>query len=108
MPAVQIREAARRDLVDHFVYLAENAGLEVAERFLERAESSFGDLAGQPLMGAPLTLKHADLAGLRKWRIKDFDNHLIFYQPRSNGVSIARVLHAASDWWTLLGLNRSD
>ena len=108
MPAVQIREAARRDLVDHFVYLAENAGMEVAERFLERAESSFGDLAGQPLMGAPLTLNHADLAGLRKWRIKDFDNHLIFYQPRQNGVSIARVLHAASDRWTLLGLNGSD
>ena len=108
MPAVQIREAARRDLVDHFVYLAENAGMEVAERFLERAESSFGVLADQPLMGAPLPLKHADLAGLRKWRIKDFDNHLIFYQPRHNGVSIARVLHAASDWWTLLGLNGSD
>ena len=77
MPAVQIREAARRDQVDHFVYLAENAGMEIAERFLERAESSFGDLAGQPLMGAPLPFKHADLAGLRKWRIKDFDNHLI-------------------------------
>ena len=108
MPAVQIREAARHDLVDHFVYLAENAGVEVAERFLERAEPSFGDLAGQPLMGAPVPFKHADLAGLRKWRIKDFDNHLIFYQPRHNGVSIARVLHAASDWWTLLGLNGSD
>ena len=37
-----------------------------------------------------------------------FDNHLIFYQPRHNGVSITRVLHAASDWWTLLGLNGSD
>ena len=105
MPSVRKREAARRDLVDHFVYLAENASLDVAERFLTQAEASFLDLAGQPKMGAPLTLKHPDLAGMRKWRVKGFDNHLIFYQPHPNGVSIVRVLHAATDWWTLLGFN---
>lgn len=105
MPSVLKREAARRDLVDHFVYLAENASLDVAERFLTQAEASFLDLAGQPKMGAPLTLKHPDLAGMRKWRVKGFDNHLIFYQPHPNGVSIVRVLHAATDWWTLLGFN---
>ena len=65
MPSAQIREAARRDLVDHFVYLAENAGMEVAAHFLEPAESSFGDLAGQPLMDAPVPLQNADLAGPR-------------------------------------------
>lgn len=103
MPVALKREAARRDLVEHFVYLAENAGLDVADRFLSCAESSFNDLARQPTMGAPLTLKHPDLAGMRKWRVKDFDNHLIFYMPRPDGVSIVRVLHAASDWWSLLG-----
>ena len=34
MPLVTKRAAARRDLVERFVYLAENAGLNVAERFL--------------------------------------------------------------------------
>lgn len=104
MPTVTQREAARRDLVEHFVYLAENAGLDVAERFLTNAEASFNDLAQQPRIGAPLTLKHPDLANVRKWRVKDFDHHLVFYQPRSDGVAIVRVLHAASDWWSLLGL----
>ena len=47
MPVVRLREAARRDLVEHFVYLAENAGLDVAERFLSNAEATFGDLAQQ-------------------------------------------------------------
>ena len=103
MPKVHRREAARRDLVEHFVYLAENASLDTAERFLSDAEASFNGLARQPTMGAPLTLKHPDLAGMRKWRVKDFDNHLIFYMPRPDGVSIVRVLHAASDWWSLLG-----
>lgn len=103
MPIVSKRESAKRDLVEHFVYLAENAGLDVADRFLSSAESSFMDLARQPKMGAPLTLKHPDLANIRKWRVKDFDNHLVFYEPRPDGVSIVRVLHAASDWWALLG-----
>ena len=72
MPKVTKREAARRDLVEHFVYLAENAGLDVAERFLAHAEASFGNLAGQPMIGAPLKLRHPDLAGIRKWRARDF------------------------------------
>ena len=46
MPKVYQREVARRDLVEHFVYLAENASLDTAERFLERAETTFDDLAG--------------------------------------------------------------
>jgi toxin ParE1/3/4 len=75
----------------------------VAERFLVNAEASFNDLAQQPEMGAPLMLKHPALANLRKWRVKGFDNHLVFYEPRPNGVSIVRVLHAARDWWGLLG-----
>ena len=104
MPTVTKREAARRDLVEHFVYLAEEAGLDVAERFLANAEASFNDLAQQPRMGAPLTLKHPALANVRKWRVKGFDNHLIFYLPRGDGVSILRILHAARDWWSLLGI----
>jgi toxin ParE1/3/4 len=103
MPIVTKREAARRDLVEHFIYLAENAGLGVADEFLRSAEASFTELARQPQMGAPLTFKHLDLANLRKWRIKGFDNHLIFYEPRRDGVSVVRVLHAARDWWGVLG-----
>ncbi len=105
MLPVTRREAARRDLIEHFVYLAENAGSDVAERFLTNAEVSFNDLAQLPRMGAPLTLTHPSLANIRKWRIKGFDNHLIFYEVRPDGISIVRILHAASDWWGLLGMN---
>ena len=71
MPKVYQREAARRDLVEHFVYLAENASLDTAERFLAHAEACFDDLAEQPTVGARLTLRSRELAGLRKWRVKD-------------------------------------
>ena len=104
MPKVYRRAVAKRDLVEYFVYLAENAGLEIAERFLTNAATTFIELAGQPMIGAPLTLRHPELAGMRKWRVKDFDNYLVFYLPRSDGVSIVRVLHAARDWWSLLGI----
>ena len=36
-------------------YLAEQAGLDIAERFLLNAQASFNDLARQPMIGAPLT-----------------------------------------------------
>jgi toxin ParE1/3/4 len=104
MPEIFRQQAALDDLVDHFVFLAENADIDTAERFLANAEAAFDGLARQPMIGSPLTLKHPDLAGMRKWRIKGFDNHLIFYTPAPGGVSIVRVLHASRDWWRLLGV----
>jgi toxin ParE1/3/4 len=104
MPDITKSAAARSDLVDHFVYLAEEASEAVADRFLARAEESFALLAGEPLIGAPLTLQDPQLIGMRKWRVKDFDKFLVFYMPRPHGVLIARVLHTSQDWWQLLGM----
>jgi len=87
MSRVGQHEAARRDLVEHFVTLAEKAGLATAERFLTNAEASFNLLATQPFMGAPLVLRRPEPAGLRKWRVDDFDGSLIFYMPRQDGIS---------------------
>jgi hypothetical protein len=36
--------------------------------------------------------------------VKGFDNHLVFYEPQPDGVSTVRELHAAGDWWGVLGL----
>jgi toxin ParE1/3/4 len=106
MSKVFIRAVARRDLADHYMYFAERAGIEAADRFLTDAEGSFTDLVAQPAMGAPLALRAPELAGMRKWRVNGFENILIFYLARPGGVSIVRVLHAARDWWGLLGIER--
>jgi len=45
MTKVRQSAAARNDLVENFVYLAETGGADVAERFLKSAEAAFGDLA---------------------------------------------------------------
>jgi len=62
MPRVFKRAAARRDLVEHYVYLAENAGEPIADRFLACAEASFAALSEHPEMGAVLTLRRPELA----------------------------------------------
>ena len=104
MPTVRIRATAKRDLVDRYVYLAEEADEGTAERFLDKVEQTFELLATQPRMGSPLSLKNPRLAELRKWRVEGFENTLIFYLPRGEGISIVRVLHAARDWWSMVGL----
>jgi toxin ParE1/3/4 len=101
---VHKRASAKRDLVEQYVYLGVHGDIETAERFLANACESFTDLSRNPAMGAPLSLRSPKLAGLRKWRVSGFEKFLIFYVPRPDGVSIVRVLHAAQDWRTLLGI----
>ncbi|HEX4508248.1 MAG TPA: type II toxin-antitoxin system RelE/ParE family toxin [Alphaproteobacteria bacterium] len=104
MRRVLLRATARRDITDHYVYLAENAGSAAAEKFLANADLSFQDLAAWPDMATPLQSRLPELAGMRKWRVKGFENFLIFYQTRTDAVSIVRVLHASQDWWRLLDI----
>jgi toxin ParE1/3/4 len=101
MARVYQRVAARRDVVGHFVHLAENAGLDTADRFLNHVQASFNALAEQPLVGAPVKGRNAALSGMRRWPVKDFEGYLIFYLPRPDGISVVRVLYAARDWWGL-------
>lgn len=105
MAKVHKRAVAKRDLVEHFVYLAEHASIETADRFLRNAEESFRDLSRHPEMGASLPLREPRLAGLRRWQIKGLTKFLTFYLPHSDGVTIVRVLHASPAWWDLLGIS---
>ncbi len=95
-------EAALRDLVEHYVFLAESAGLETAERFLARAEASFRELGRFPEMGARIDLRNAALLGLRRWKVKEFETFLIFYLAGPSEVTIVRVLQGARDWLALI------
>jgi toxin ParE1/3/4 len=75
-PKVYQRTAARRDLIDQFVYLAETAGLDTAEGFLSAARTTSENLAEDPKLGAVLSSRNPKLAGMRKWRVTGFENHL--------------------------------
>ena len=100
MNQVTRRPSAIRDLVEQALYLEEQAGLEVAERFLEAAEDAFTDLAHMPGMGRRRELPSPQFADVRQWAIRGFENYLVFYRPitgSAGGVEVLRVLHGARD-----------
>jgi len=104
VPTVHKRAIAKRDLVEPYVYRPSMPTMRPRNGFLANAGESFTDLSRNPGMGAPLSRRSPKLAGLRKSRVSGFEKFLIFYPPSPDGVSIVRVLHAAQDWWTLLGI----
>ena len=95
--AVQ-RPAARRDFIAHYVYLAENAGLDVAKRFRIAVEKTYAELAETPGMGTPGKVRQGKHAGVRLWRVRDFEQYLIAYRPNRSGVAIERLVHAKQDY----------
>ena len=96
MSRATVRPAARRDLIRHFAYIGENAGLDTARRFLAEARGSFLELAQTRHLGA--RRPSGKFPSLRMWRVRHFEKYLIFYQPIPDGVQIERVIHAAQDY----------
>ncbi|MEO8096513.1 MAG: type II toxin-antitoxin system RelE/ParE family toxin [Acidobacteriota bacterium] len=73
------REAAKRDLLAQWVWYAENADIEVEDRFLRAAETTLALLAEQPMIGTPTACSAADLAAMRRFAIGDgFGKILVF------------------------------
>ncbi len=102
-PIVEIRAAALRDIEEHYRWLAKEAGLDVADRFLAAADHAFRRLAERPGIGPSIPSSDPRIARLRKGKVGGFPNVLVFYEPRPSGVSVVRVVHAAQDWWSLIG-----
>ena len=96
-----IRPRADRDLDEHAEFIARD-NLEAAGRFYDAAAEAFDRLAVLPEMGSPRTFRNPALAGLRMWRIPNFERYLIFYRPIQDGIEVIRVLHAARDIGAIL------
>src|SRR5262249_50004800 len=97
MGRIIIRVAAERDLVEQFLYLAENASVEVARRFFAAADETFEKLSEMPMMGTLQHFSKRKYARIRKWRVRGFEKHDIYYRPIRRGIEIARVIHSARD-----------
>lgn len=66
--------AADRDLDEQAGYLAAEASLETALRFYDAASITFGRIASMPGIDERWPSVNPRLAGLRIWRIEDFEN----------------------------------
>ena len=97
-----VRPKADQDLEDQAYYYATAASPEVGHRFLVAAHDTFALLATQPNMGWHARLRHADLKGLRVFRVTDFERILLLYLPLLDGVEILRVVHGSRNLQALL------
>jgi len=91
------RPRARLDLLEQFVYLGEQAGVDIAKRYFDSVAKTCALLSMHPEAGSAYQSGISRLAGLRRFRVKGFEDHLIFYLPREHGIDVVRVLHGARD-----------
>jgi toxin ParE1/3/4 len=100
--SVRKSPAARRDLLEHFVYLA-RFNVPVARRFLRAADRTLERIANMPEAGSPWESTDPALAGVRYWPVRGFRHYVIFYRAELRGIDVIRVLHAAQDVEQILG-----
>ena len=100
MPRIRTPKA-KRDLLDHVVYLAE-INPDIAERLIDASEMAFEKLAQMPMKGKRQVFKSPNLAEVRRWFIPGFDKYLVFYHPIKGGIEILRVLHGMQDVDTVM------
>ena len=98
MPRLEISPAARGDLVEIGIYIAQQSGSrQRADSFLDLIHQTCELLATQPEMGE---LRTEFATGC--YRSFSVDNYVIYFRPTPDGIRIARVLHGARDHHALL------
>ena len=100
--SVSYRPSARLDLLEQFVYFAEEATLELADRFTAAVDATCVQLRTHPRSGTAYHPNAKRLKGLRRIPVQGFEQYLIFYLPSAAGIDVFRVLHGARDIQNLL------
>jgi len=88
---------AVRDIEEAFVYIAEN-DLDTAVYFLVAVEETIQMIAKNPFIGGIRQFQNAKLKNLRMWRVKKYENYLIFYTIEEMTIKIVRVINAKRDF----------
>ncbi|HAZ44874.1 MAG TPA: type II toxin-antitoxin system RelE/ParE family toxin [Cyanobacteria bacterium UBA11369] len=92
-----IKDRAEQDLRQQAEYILLNGNADAAVRFLSAAETTFAQLATMPRIGKVTQLVLSRLGEVRQWRIREFEEHLIFYRIQETTIEILRVLHGSRD-----------
>ena len=92
-----VKDRATQDLRHLANYILINGNTDVAVKFLSAAEGTFAQLVKTPGIGKVAQLVVSRLGEIRQWRIKDFQDYLIFYRIEDTTIEILRVFHGARD-----------
>lgn len=87
---------ALRDIDDAWSYYLGEAGLPVAERFIETLKAASSQLGRQPGIDSPRWVYQLNVEGLRCWPLTGHP-YLLFYFGHDDAVDLVRLLHGASD-----------
>jgi toxin ParE1/3/4 len=90
------RPQAARDIEECFVYIAED-NLDAGVTFLVAVEDAIEQLARFPLLGKARQFADRRIQNVRMWKVKNFENYLIFYTVAENRIEVVRILHSARD-----------
>ncbi len=91
MTIVQYQAAAEADLVEVWLQLADDGGLNRADEYISKLQAICELIASQPDMG----LNRSDIAkGVRSFPV---DRYVIYYEHYGLTLSVLRVWHTAQD-----------
>lgn len=86
------------DLERQYAWYAEQAGWDVADRYLAAVEATCALIAAHPFLGPIAGFKHPRLA---TWRFvvvaRPFQKHIIFFEMTARGVELRRAMHGHRD-----------
>ncbi len=95
MRQIEIRLAARDD-IDAVADFYAQAGLEIAERWIDAVQRLVGDVARRPSFGSTSYAELTGVDGLRHRQVSRFP-YLLFYLELEHAIVLVRVLHERRD-----------
>ena len=94
----QLSPDAATDIRLQNLWYAQNAGKEVAQRYVDAFDDCRRHLEMNPSIGSACKFRHRRLSGLRKLSFSGrFHVHLAFYRIEGGVIDIVRVMHGNRD-----------
>lgn len=93
---VTLLPAAEDDVVEILSFIQRDSA-NAGSKFLTAVEDCFSDLSRSPELGFTREFQSSRLNGIRRWRIRGFENYLVFYRVLSQHIEIVRIMHGARD-----------
>ncbi len=90
------RPQSERDIEECFVYIAEE-NLDAGVVFLVAVEDSLEQLARFPLLGKTRAFQNKQFQNIRMWKVKGYENYLVFYTVSEDTIEVIRVIHSSRD-----------
>ena len=93
---VVVSPRAQSDVDELVAGYTDDAGPDVAHRFVDALAEAFDLIASNPGIGSPRYGLMLNLPGVRCWSLRPWPQ-VIFYVERENAIDVVRVLHGARD-----------